>query len=212
MKRIFIYIVLCFIAFEAFAQQTIKIDQFEPKNEVQTVFKREKRDGFYVGSSIAYSPIDNADAVAVAARMGWIMDRWFAFGLAGTAFVNNFNQYSESFFYPSDVVYLAGAYGGFFVEPILMPLKPVHLSFPIIVGGGGALSFRDYYYTSPEGFSEDMFFVVEPGVELEVNFTRWMRVGVFATYRYTSEINIDSVDKNALSKYSAGLSLKIGWF
>lgn len=212
MKQIFIYIVFCFVAFDALAQQTIKIDQFKPNNDFKTVFKREKRDGFYIGSSLAYSPIDNADAMVASTRMGWIMDRWFAFGLVGSAFVNNFNQYSESFLDPSDILFLAGAYGGFFIEPILMPLKPVHLSFPIIVGGGGVLSFHDFPYYSSEGISEDMFFVLEPGIELEVNFTRWMRVGVFATYRYTSDINIESVNKNALRKYSAGLSLKVGWF
>lgn len=211
MKRVIVYFVLLIVTLPVFAQQTIRIDEYN-KNEVQTVFKKDKRDGFYFGSTLGYSPIDKTNSVTASGRMGWIMDRWFAFGLSGTAFVNNIDKYSYSYINNRDLVFLAGGYGGLFIEPILMPLKPVHLSFPIVLGGGGAFSFSDYYYTSTDGISESAFFVVEPGIELEVNFTRWMRVGIFATYRYTSDLHIESVSKGALRNYSTGLSLKLGWF
>ncbi|MCI0522234.1 MAG: hypothetical protein L0Y37_01125, partial [Bacteroidales bacterium] len=32
---------------------------------------------------------------------------------------------------------LVWGYGGFIIEPIVAPMYPVHVSFPILIGGGG---------------------------------------------------------------------------
>jgi len=148
-----------------------------------------------------------------ASRFGWILDHWFAFGVSGTGFVNNIGKLD--YYYTNDLrneVFLAGGYGGFFIEPILAPMKPIHVSFPIVIGGGALARFNEYDYNYSYGFSEDLFFVVEPGVELEINFTKWMRIAAFATYRYTSDINIENVSKGALRNYSTGLTVKVGLF
>lgn len=211
MKHFLYTIILSSLFIPVMAQQTIKINEHN-NSQVKTLFKPEKRDGFYIGSSIGYSPIDNTNGLVASSRFGWIMDRWCAFGLTGSGFVNNIDKFNYNYAMSNDVLFLGGVYGGFFIEPILAPMKPVHLSFPIMVGGGGAISFSDVYYSSPTDFSEDVFFVVEPAVELEVNFARWIRVAAFVSYRYTSDINIKNVSVDALRNYTTGISLKLGWF
>ncbi|HKM92946.1 MAG TPA: hypothetical protein VJY41_04775 [Prolixibacteraceae bacterium] len=212
MKRLFFVLAMLAITSTVFAQQTIRIDDDSyNKNEIKTLFKPERRDGFYFGTSMAYSPINKTDGLVASARMGWIMDRWFAFGLSGSAFAGNINKMSNVSVMNDDFSFLAGAYGGVFIEPILMPLKPVHLSFPIVVGGGGLANLSNYYYSN-YSFAEDVFFVAEPGIELEINFTRWLRFALFGTYRYTSNIEIKDIRTDALRSYSVGASLKIGWF
>jgi hypothetical protein len=236
MKRIAILTLIVFFCVEAFSQKTIKIEETassfnqdnteiqepvqeqktirfaEPKQhqEIQTLFKKDKRNGFYGSISLGYSPIDNKDALVVSSRGCIIMDRWFAFGFGGTAFINNINDFN---FYDQieDIDNLTGAYGGLIIEPIALPMKPVHLSFPILIGGGVVTPFNNYNYHQYT-YIEDYFFVVEPGIELEVNFTKWMRIAAFATYRYTSEIKLDDISKSALRSYSTGLTVKIGLF
>lgn len=212
MKKIALTLVVIVIALNGFTQQIIRIDEPFKREEIQTVFKKDKRDGFYLSGSIGYSPINNTDGLITASRFGWILDHWFAFGVSGTGFVNNIGELD--YYYTDDLrneVFLAGGYGGFFIEPILAPMKPVHVSFPIIIGGGALARFNDYDYYNIN-FSDDLFFVVEPGIELEINFTKWMRIAAFATYRYTSDISIENVMKGALRNYSTGLTVKVGLF
>ena len=198
----------------AFAQKTIHIGNYN-NQEINTVFKREKRDGFYGSLATGYSPIDDKNGIVFTSRGGWIMDHWFAFGVAGTGFVNNIDNL-DAYYYNSSSTStdysLAGGYGGLFVEPMLFPLKPVHLTFPVVFGVGAATRFNDYYYYADYYNDADFFYVVEPGVELEFNFTRWMRIALYGTYRYTSDINIENISKSALRNYSAGIDVKIGLF
>jgi hypothetical protein len=211
MKHFLITFALIVLVFPMFAQQTIRIEE-RKSSEIKTLFKPDKRDGFYLGSSIGYSPIDNSNGLVLSSRFGWIMDRWFTFGLSGSVFANNIDKFNYSYSSTNDALFLGGAYGGLFIEPILAPMKPIHLSFPVIIGGGGAVAFNDFYSNSPDDFSDDVFFMIEPGMELEVNFTRWMRIAAFVSYRYTSDINMDNVSAGALRNYTTGMSFKIGWF
>ncbi|MDA3817310.1 MAG: hypothetical protein PF486_08030 [Prolixibacteraceae bacterium] len=218
MKHTILALTIFLLAMPAMAQQVIKIDDYEQEknndDEIQTIFKRSNRDGFYGAISVGYSPIDNTDGMVFSSRGCWIMDRWFGIGLGGTGFVNNLNQIEDYLLENSfnDRSYLAGGYGGIVIEPILASRKPVHLSFPILLGGGAIAPVSDDTHTQPYSDIEDVYFVAEPGIELEVNFTKWLRIAAFATYRYTSDIDIENVSKDALRSYSAGLTFKVGLF
>jgi hypothetical protein len=220
MKHTILALIIFLLAMPAMAQQVIKIDDFNEEttknknDEIQTIFKRSNRDGFYGAISVGYSPIDNTDGMVFSSRGCWIMDRWFGIGLGGTGFVNNLNQIEDYLLENSfnDRSYLAGGYGGIVIEPILASRKPVHLSFPILLGGGAIAPVSDDTHTQPYSDIEDVYFVAEPGIELEVNFTKWLRIAAFATYRYTSDIDIENVSKDALRSYSAGLTFKVGLF
>lgn len=214
MKKLISFVILVALSTTlTFAQKTIRIDGYND-NQINTLFKPEKRDGFYGSFASGYSPIDDKNAAIFSSRFGWIMDHWFAFGVFGTGFVNNIDNLDGYYNTPrkTEEYSLAGGYGGLFIEPMLFPLKPVHLSFPIMFGVGGAARFNDYYYYTDIYNDTDIFYLVEPGVELEFNFTRWMRVALYGTYRYTSEINIETIAPTALRNYSAGVNVKIGLF
>ena len=121
---------------------------------------------------------------------------------------------------------LAGGYGGLLIEPILAGTSPVHLSFPVLIGAGG-VTLTDFYnlddWQSPFSnyeYDYDAFFVVEPGVELELNVTRFFRLAAAVSYRYTSEIELlgfedlinGPVAPNALRGFNYGLTFKFGKF
>jgi len=211
MKTFITTLLIIFIGCNLFAQNTIKIGSDD--QEIKTIFKKEKKDGFYGSISAGYSPIDNKDGMTFSARGCWIMDHFFSFGIGGTGFVNELDQIGLKGlnFSSNDDLKLSGGYGGIIIEPILAPLQPVHLSFPILIGGGAAGSFYNY-----ENFSSyyvnDFFWVVEPEVEFEANFTKWLRIAIYAGYRYTSALNITGISKNALRCYTTGVTLKMGIF
>jgi hypothetical protein len=211
MRTLITTIIIFFFGCNLFAQENIKIG-IDDDQKIKTLFKKEKKDGFYGAFSAGYSSIDNKDGVTFSSRGCWIMDHFFSIGLGGTGFINEldqigFNLNTES----GDELKLAGGYGGIIIEPILLPLKPVHLSFPILVGAGAAGAFKDYDYFSTY-YVNDFFWVIEPQAELEINFTRWMRFALYAGYRYTSELTITDISKDALRGYSFGATVKMGIF
>jgi len=112
---------------------------------------------------------------------------------------------------------LAGGYGGLLIEPVLAPFSPVHLAFPVIIGAGG-VAYVNYNwweystYQNPVVTESDAFFVFEPGVELEFNVVRFMRIGIGASYRYTSKVHLFNVSNDVLNGFSGGFSLKFGKF
>ena len=56
------------------------------------------------------------------------------------------------------------------------------------------------------------FFVVEPGIELEVNVIKLVRFGVGASYRYTTDLDLPGTGKGALRGLNAGFTVKVGRF
>ncbi|WP_340113383.1 hypothetical protein [Maribellus mangrovi] len=215
MKQLSIVLVLIMAAFYAGAQDDYTND------EVETIFTKRKSNGGYGAFSLGYSQIAGRDALISGARGAFIFDHSFAIGLGGYGFVNNLDYSSYSHDNPEDRFMLAGGYGGLFIESIIAGTKPVHVSFPILVGMGGIALVEntgwgwewdiDPYHTGHE-YDHDLFFVVEPAVELEFNLTRFFRAAAYASYRFTSEIELYETDDDVLNGFNFGMTFKFGKF
>ncbi|MBN2480166.1 MAG: hypothetical protein JXB19_00365, partial [Bacteroidales bacterium] len=157
------------------------------------------------------------DAFVFGARGGILLGHLVSLGLGGSGFFNDLQ-------YNSDLgadISLAGGYGGFFFEPILMPKLPVHVSFPVLMGVGGVsvVSVNDDEFWedtfSPE--ASDAYMVIEPGIEIEMNVTRFFRFCIGGYYRYTSEVTLEyplgnQVPIDILRGFSGGVTFKFGKF
>jgi hypothetical protein len=93
---------------------------------------------------------------------------------------------------------------------------PAHLCFPVLFGIGGVAKVENsdwwennYNNHKPES---DVYLVFEPAVELELNLTKFARLAAFASYRLTSDINLDGIDKDVLKGWNFGLTFKVGKF
>ncbi|MFN8207814.1 MAG: hypothetical protein U0T82_10475 [Bacteroidales bacterium] len=186
-------------------------------DEVKTLFGNNRSQGGYFALYGGYSEINGIEGVTVGSRAAWVAGHGFAIGVVGNGFMNNFTPIG------SEQSNLAGGYGGLLLEPILFPRSPVHLAFPIVLGGGGiayTLSSEDAYNSDWTSYVEDMdvFLIAEPGAELEFNISRFFRLGLGASYRLTSPVHLetvsatDKVSEDALRGLSFGLSLKFGKF
>ena len=223
MKKLTIILSLLMVFSFAKAQDNYESDQ------IQSIFTRKKSNGGYGAFSLGYAQIDGRDALVAGARGAFIFDHSLAIGLGGFGFVNNLNY--RSYYHHEESKYrftTTGGYGGILIEPILFGKKPVHLSFPVILGIGGVALVDDHswdwdwdweddhdYYN----YDNDVFFVVEPGIELEFNLARFFRLAAFASYRFTSELELYDVtapnnrmDPDLLETFNFGLTFKFGKF
>jgi hypothetical protein len=173
--------------------------------------------GGYGGLRVAYSSFDGKNLWLVGGRGGAIFNHKFVLGGAGYGIVNSplYNDFNvDGVNYPK--AYFEGGYGGVYVEYIMAPHKLVHLSFPLLVGGGGVF-LSDTPTPNLENpnlniIASDVIFVVEPGVEIELNVIRFMRFTAGVTYRYCSGLELPNIDSKAFNGFAATVSLKFGNF
>jgi len=198
--------------------------------EFQTIFGNRSgkvEHGGYMALTTAYSQVAGTDAFAVGGRAGWLIDHHVTLGLAGQGFVNSI--YNDEYNFPPNFngdpvsgLYLVGGYGGFFIEPIIAPRFPVHLAIPILIGGGGAAwNYTTWYdmgwehdpdYYTYDPYDYDGFFVVEPGLEIELNLVKFLRASVGVTYRYVTDLQLEGTPKDAMNGFTGNFSLKFGKF
>lgn len=214
MKKATITLMLLLLGVTLFAQ--------EDEREFKTLFGNGgfQSNGAYGGVSVAYSNIDDRDAILIGGRGAWLINKRIGIGLAGQGFLTETkydNVLDNSF-------QLVGGYGGLLLEFVLSPNSPVHVSIPLTVGAGGVSYIRNdgsFNRDNLDFLEEDSqaFFVVEPGIEVELNLIKFMRMAFGVSYRYTSTMNLNYANNqgrilasDALRGLNAGITLKFGKF
>lgn len=215
MKRITLSLALLLMAVAAVAQDG------QPQ-QMKTLFGNSgiRSNGGYGGISTGYTQINDLDAITIGGKGAWLINHQIGIGLAGYGFLSE-RQFDAEL---NDDYRFAGGYGGLMFEFIAMPNSPIHLNFPLTIGAGGVSYMRDYDVFNSIDYSpwdEDTqaFFVIEPGVELELNLVKFMRLAVGVSYRYTSDINLTYssssepiAGKGLMNGLSGGVTLKFGKF
>jgi len=169
---------------------------------------------------INYSEIDGKEALSIGGRGTWIVNHCLGIGMGGTGFFNDY-KYDNVL---NENVHFEGGYGGLVIEPIIFPKMPVHIAFPVLIGVGGITLTGDYIENDYEDWSAyvhdaDAYMIIEPGVELELNIVKFLRIALSATYRYTTDVElyyprtgVQVVDKDVLHGITAGITFKFGKF
>jgi hypothetical protein len=188
--------------------------QYYKSKEMKTLLGRNRAGGGYGSFTTGYTVIDGRHALLFGGRFSWIASHSVGIGLGATGFINEFH-YEPAL----DMdVYLTGGYGGLYIEPILLPRSPVHLSFPILLGAGG-ISFISKDEGFNENFIEDSkaFLLIEPSAELELNLTKFFRLAFGASYRFPTQFDVGlpgtyTIDVDALKSMSYTITFKFGKF
>lgn len=225
MKKICATIVgMFFLGAIAVGQEAEKVQQ------MRTVFNgpEVKSIGGYGAMEVGYTTINKLDAVYFGARGAVVINHMLALGLGGKGFITS-PRYDSNLYHDYE---FAGGYGGLYIEPIISGNNPVHISFPMLIGGGGIGYLKhwgdyndnyDYQNVDEDSYG---FFVFEPGVEVEFNFLKWMRMAVVGSYRFTSDVKLKYKEgllprdfagesiapSNMLRSFNVGLIMKFGKF
>jgi hypothetical protein len=212
MKRLSLFFALLFAAILVNAQQ-------EPttRNDLNTVRAGGHQIGWFIG--LINIPNDKRD-VWTGGLIWHDVNHSFSIGLSGKGWCNR-----EGLYYP-DVTdtagaYLEGGYGGLLLEYTLFPKSAVHLTFPVVIGAGGATYVTDYDYHEGnhnanddwyKTLDTDAFFVIEPGIRAEVNVFKFMRLDAGVSYRYTNGLELINTPDNLMNNFTASVGLKFGKF
>jgi hypothetical protein len=229
MKRNLLFLFLFFCpAILVVAQEDYSQPKTKHETEMRTLFAKNKdfkvHVGYFVGPEFAYTQFTgNKDVFLAGISMGVTLNHWFSVGLSGYGVANSGNLYYEDLVYDTTDSMLKGAnlyggYGGLLLEFTLLPRSMVHVSFPILIGGGGLVYNKGYdndkshYDQNWETLDWDAFFVIQPGIRCEFNVVKFFRIGIGASYRYTPDLDLVNTSSSLINQFNANLSLKFGKF
>lgn len=213
MKKTIILSTFLILIYSAAFSQDPEFDYYKNR-EIKTLLGQNREGGAYGAFTAGYSVIDDKHAILFGGRFGWLASHSVGIGFGATGFINEFH-YEPSL---DREVSLAGGYGGLYIEPILFPRFPVHLSFPVLFGAGG-ISCVSKESSQNNNLIEDSeaFLLIEPAAELELNLTRFCRFAIGASYRFPSSFDVglsgtSKASAQSIKGMSYTISLKFGKF
>ncbi len=213
MNRIITLFSLLMIVLQSFAQK-----ESSNNNETgqHTLFTGITSSGAYGATTYRYGMIGGRNAFSNGGRGAWIVNHKLALGAEGLSFRTT----SENDTLLNNNYRITGGYGGFLFEPILFSSKPVHISLPVVLGVG-KLAYSSKINQKTENNDEDskIFWVVEPGIELELSVVSFFRLSFGAYYRFATRTELNyltgnkiDVSSDALNNFSFGITFKFGKF
>ena len=105
-------------------------------------------------------------------------------------------------------------HGGFWTGYIVGSNKPLHLSVSALAGWGDISRVEKQDYYNPASEENNAVFVVTPIAELEMNFSKFFKLGIGSSVSFVMGPGIDNTAyaTRDFAKPSVFLSFKFGWF
>jgi hypothetical protein len=207
MKKAILTITLVFFSTALFAQE-------------ETLFGSDSISiGGYGAAGVRFTQMKGDFVVLSGGYGGVLFDHHFLIGAGGFGLVSHIKagQAAIDYYKPIDDLTLDVGYGGGIVEYIGMPNKVFHFNAGVLVGAGAA-SYRynnqwNLMNDASTNMKTDVFFVVEPSVNLELNLTTWMRACIGGSYRFITGVGaLVDLQNSDLRGASGNLTFKFGKF
>ena len=158
--------------------------------------------------------VNNQEAYIIGSQAAFSFGKKVNIGVAGYGLLTDVG--SDQFATDGSEYFIEMGYGGLLFEPVFGSDRMIHLTTPVLLGGGmAALSKNrpwDINYDFDDYLDPEFFFIVEPGVTAELNLFRFMRLNAGVSYRLTGETGILQALSTDLSGWSGRIGLKLGWF
>ena len=225
MKRIYLTLTLVFLTLVSFAQQNDNQDNKNDKKDdetMNTVFGTKKFSiGGYGGPIMQISELDGELAFFMGGGGAVIINHSFIFGGAGYGTTSKLNvnpeRYAALGLDEGRNYKLDFGYGGVMTGFIIGWKKPIHLSATLLTAWGGIDIHEDDFNNNwgnnwQSNSSSSSVFILQPNVALEINLTKFMRVGLGANYRYISGLTLNGYQNDDFAGLGAQLSFKFGKF
>ncbi|MBN1895080.1 hypothetical protein JW906_11320 [bacterium] len=187
------------------------------QDEEETLLSGDITHGGFGGPVVKWTSVQKEFGVLVGGRGGWIINHAFSIGAGGYGLVNSIPpqdnvDFGNWFF--SDPV-LGMGYGGFEMEVIVRSDRLVHSTIILLIGAGG-VGFHEAWDSDWEDrddhYQWDSFFILEPGVNVELNVTGFFRLNVGASYRFVSGVDKWGLSESDIGGPATTLTFKFGKF
>jgi len=206
------------LAFIMIAVLTVTISMAQD-DEFQTVFGSEELSiSGFGGPFMSFNTVAGNFAHMMGGGGGIILNDKILFGGYGIGKTTriSLNQskvndpvFEQTYAAELDNMELDFGHGGLFAGYVLNGNAALHPVFIVQFGWGNA-SIAEYEYAP---YRSDNIFVLNPVIELEMNVTQFLRVGIGANYTLVTGVNNLFEYKDAdFSSPGAFLSFKFGWF
>lgn len=208
MKRLVMLVFALLLSINTFAQ-TEKDAFWTIRNE-----GNEYRIGGYIGAGARYSGLGVKSAGFLDIKAAVTLNGKYAIGVSasGLYYDKKLNELVSDGTY-----HLYAGYTGLFFERIISLSDNTKLSLSILSGAGEAYYQydKDYRENRPwyqEVIDKEIFFVTEPGIELQQRISSHMFIGINGSYRFTSPLNLVNTDSKLLQSFTGGITFKYGIF
>lgn len=190
-----ILIIICLMLF-----CMIKIHAQE--EEIQTLFgDRPLEITGFGGPFMNFSVFNKEFAYMMGGGGGIIINNFmiggYGIGLANTLYFDNSDEE------------ISFGHGGFWLGYQLIPDKLVHPVIQVQLGWGG-LNSKDRYGELINNL--DKLFIITPILEVEMNITRFFRIGLGGSYRIAAFTDNSILSAGDMSGPGVNLAFKFGWF
>lgn len=204
-QKTIVLLVLSLVGILGFAQEESSYVEFNDRNNVVH--------GVYLGLSMRYGEVDNADTYLAGIQVAYVANQQFEVGFEGNFIYSDQDVFNTAQGRREDLI---GAYGGLHLEPIFFSKSRVNLSFPLLIGAGGIGIIEDNFNDDfDQELNEDDFdaiFVAEPGISALFNISRYLQLEAGVKYRFSSRISLANSPVDRLNGFSGGIGIKVGVF
>src|SRR6056297_151816 len=223
MKKILTLVLLTLMLQVSFAQEN---EEKKRNDDIQTIFsdKNLKFSGGFIAPELKTGNIYDDNGILVGGRMGAIFNDRFTIGLGGSGLTakSSFDCDLDAMIPGNETkVRIGMGYGGLALEYAFFSKKAIHFTIPVLIGAGGFIFYEDEGDLWDDDFNEldnTAAFIIEPGVNVELNLFKHFRFNVGASYRLVQGTVLDDnglgavVSDEDLSDFVINASLKFGFF
>jgi hypothetical protein len=188
----------------------------------QTIFQSTgiHRSGGYAALSNKFTKINGHFANMPEIYGGWFINRRFMIGLEAAGTTNYIPVALADQNYPGNKMTYQYGQAGLMTEYVVASTRRVHFNVNLMTGTGFSLQydrrdFDDWDFDWDDRHGDDdprFFFVMEPGVQVELNLLKWMRFSPGVSYRKAFNAKGNGLTDGDLSNISYNLTLKFGVF
>ena len=198
----------------------LAVSSFSFAQEIQTIFHHnsERASGGYGAITNKITRIGGNYANLTGIYGGWYINHKFLLGVSAAALTNDIRVPEKYNALPGQRMSYEYGEVGMVTEYVVGSHKAIHVAFNLFTGAGFTVQYQrygldDYDYDSQDNHHDDnWFFVLEPGAQVEINVTRWMRFSPGVSYRLTSGSEAIGLTDSDLRNVNYNLTLKFGKF
>ncbi|MBK8505611.1 MAG: outer membrane beta-barrel protein [Saprospiraceae bacterium] len=171
----------------------------------ETLFSRARIIGGFGGPLLEFSNIKGDHTTSMGGGGGLIIDNFFI-GAYGVGSLDHL-QYNIN---NGDDFRMDLAHGGLWMGYTPYTFKLVHPYISTKIGWGFADIRNDPFKINSDG---DAIFVFTPEVGMELNLTRFFRMGASLGYRMVSDVDrLDNYTNKDFSSLTGQITFRFGWF
>ncbi|MBN2213007.1 MAG: hypothetical protein JW723_02080 [Bacteroidales bacterium] len=170
----------------------------------------------FIAPEVRYSSLFNTGVVYGGVKGALLFDHHYAFGFSVGGFLTE--ALTEAPGTTGEIVGLNEVmiYGGFYFDYVTTFNSPVQISFPTLIGGGGILLLEKTEPNPVSGIVDEklveggIYFVVEPAINMEINLTRVIRIGLGGGYRFIVNSDLERFTDKDLAAPFVNMNIKFG--